>query len=93
MSKDQATFQVHCLLQEIYFLNDAVINGDLTSKTACKRAQDWADEMKTHLLKLDRLTEAWVVASISYGGLVTISWEIKWDDGDCSRGNQTPVRQ
>lgn len=93
MGKDIATFQIHCLLQELYHLNDAVINGDLTDKAAQHQAQTWADELKPHLLKLDGMKEAWLCASISFGGVINLSWQLDWQDGDKQIGNTTPVRK
>jgi hypothetical protein len=93
MSKDLATFCLHNLLQEFYYLNDRILFGDMTEKAVLKKAKEiLADEQK-HLATLAGCTDAWLDAHIAYGGFLALSYRVTWQDGEVQKGYAMPVRK
>lgn len=93
MSKDLATWQMSCILEELFHINERLIQGDLTQWGALKKAKGFLDEHKASLASLPGMREAWVDISMAYGGFIQISWRFDWQDGEVQRGNCVPVRR
>jgi hypothetical protein len=93
MSKDQVNWQVHCIIQELYFLNDRLIQGDHTERSALKVAKGWATDLADRLRQIDSVTEAWTDVHIAYGGFVCLSWNVTLYNGETIKGALTPVRK
>ena len=92
MSKDQATFILHNLLQEFYYLNDRILFGDLSQTAVLKKAKHVLAEEQVYLAAIPGCTDAWLDAYIA-GGLVAVSYRITWADGEIIKGNAMPVRK
>lgn len=93
MSKDLATFCLHNVMQEFYYLNDRILFGDMTERAVLKKAKEiLADEQK-HLATLPGCTEAWLDAHIAYGGMLALSYRVTWQDGEVQKGYVIPVRK
>lgn len=93
MSKDQVNWQVHCLIQELYFLNDRLIDGDHTERSALKVAKGWATDLADRLRQLEGVSQAWADVHIAYGGFVCLSWSVTLYNGETIKGAVTPVRK
>lgn len=93
MSKDQMTWQISCQIEEIKLLNDRILCGDYTSKGALAIAKEWMADLQERLKASPGVSEAWASASLGYGGIISISWQITFGDGETLRGNVTPVRR
>jgi hypothetical protein len=93
MSKDLATWQMSCILEELFHINDRIIQGDCSSWGGLKKAQTFLADHQASLQSLPGMVEAWVQVSSAYGGFVQISWRFVWNDGDIQRGNAIPVRK
>lgn len=93
MSKDQVNWQVHCLIQELYFLNDRLIDGDHTERSALKVAKGWAADLKERLSLTEGVSQAWTDVHIAYGGFVCLSWNVTFYNGETIKGALTPVRK
>jgi hypothetical protein len=93
MSKDQITWQISCLIEEIKLLNDRIICGDYTPKGAEKMGKEWGADLQQRLKDSPDVAEAWVSVAITYGGTLSMSWQISFNDGDKVNGNVTPIRR
>lgn len=93
MSKDQINWQVHCLLQELQFLNDRLIEGDHTERSALKVAKGWATDLADRLRQIENVSQAWADVHIAYGGFVCLSWNVTLYNGETIKGALTPVRK
>lgn len=93
MSKDLATWQMSCILEELYHINDRVIQGDYTERGGLKKAKTLMAEHIKSLSSLPGMIEAWVDVSVAYGGFIQVSWRFVWNDGEVQRGNVIPVRK
>lgn len=93
VSKDLATFTLHNVLQEFYFLNDRLLQGDLTEKGVLKKAKAILAVEEAHLKTLPYVCEVWLDAHISYGGFLALSYRVTWQDGDEQKGYAMPVRK
>ncbi len=93
MSKDLATWQMSCILEELYHINDRVIQGDYTERGGLAKAKSFLADHKASLSSLPGMVEAWVDVSVAYGGFIQISWRFVWNDGETQRGNCVPVRK
>jgi hypothetical protein len=93
MSKDLATWQMSCILEELYHINDRVIQGDFSEMGGLKKAKAMLGEHQASLSSLPGMIEAWVDCSVAYGGFIQISWRFVWSDGETQRGNCVPVRK
>jgi len=93
MSKDLATFCLHNVMQEFYFLNDRILFGDMSERAVLKKAREMLADEQKHLASLPGCTEAWVDAHIAYGGMLALSYRITWQDGDEQKGYVIPVRK
>ncbi len=93
MSKDLATWQMSCILEELYHINDRVLNGDYTERAGLKKAKTLLADHTQSLSSLPGMVEAWVDVSVAYGGFIQVSWRFVWNDGDIQRGNCIPVRK
>jgi len=93
VSKDLATFILHNLLQEFYFLNDRLLQGDLTEKGVLKKAKAMLADEEAHLKTLPYIREVWLDAHIAYGGFLALSYRLTWEDGEEQKGYAMPVRK
>lgn len=93
MSKDLATWQMSCILEELYHINDRVIQGDYTERGGLAKAKKFIADHQASLATLPGMVEAWVDVSVAYGGFIQISWRFVWHDGETQRGNCVPVRK
>jgi hypothetical protein len=93
VSKDLATFTLHNLLQEFYFLNDRLLQGDLTEKGVLKKAKAMLADEEAHLKSLPYIREVWLDAHIAYGGFLALSYRLTWEDGEEQKGYTMPVRK
>jgi len=93
VSKDLATFALHNLLQEFYFLNDRLLQGDLTEKGVLKKAKAMLADEEAHLKTLPFICEVWLDAHIAYGGFLALSYRLTWEDGEVQKGYTMPVRK
>lgn len=93
MSKDQTIWQISCQIEELKLLNDRIICGDHTSKGALNIAKEWISDLESRIRQSPRVSEAWMSVSITYGGVLSLSWQITYDDKETIRGNVTPVRR
>lgn len=90
---DQVCWQIHCLLQEIYFLNDRLIQGDHTERSATKVAKGWAKDLEQRLNELPEVKEAWADAHCAYGGRICLSYCVTMQTGEIRKASLTPVRK
>ena len=90
---DQVCWQIHCLLQEVYFLNDRLIQGDHTERSATKVAKGWAKDLEARLMELPEVKQAWVDAHCAYGGRICLSYEVTMQTGEVRKAAVTPVRK
>lgn len=93
VSKDLATFTLHNVLQEFYFLNDRLLQGDLTEKGVLKKAKAILAVEEAHLKTLPFICEVWLDAHIAYGGFLALSYRLTWEDGEVQKGYVMPVRK
>ena len=93
VSKDLATFTLHNVLQEFYFLNDRLLQGDLPEKGVLKKAKAILAVEEAHLKTLPYVAEVWLDAHIAYGGFLALSYRVTWQDGDEQKGYAMPVRK
>lgn len=93
VSKDLATFTLHNVLQEFYFLNDRLLQGDLSEKGVLKKAKAILAVEEAHLKTLPFINEVWLDAHIAYGGFLALSYRLTWKDGDEQKGYTIPVRK
>ena len=93
VSKDLATFALHNLINEFLFLNDRLLQGDLTEKGVLKKAKAMLADEEAHLKTLPYITEVWLDAHIAYGGFLALSYRVTWQDGDVQKGYTMPVRK
>lgn len=93
VSKDLATFTLHNVLQEFYFLNDLLLQGDLTEKGVLKKAKAMLADEEQHLKSLPFIKEVWLDAHIAYGGFLALSYRLTWEDGEVQKGYSMPVRK
>lgn len=93
VSKDLATFTLHNVLQEFYFLNDRLLQGDLTEKGVLKKAKAILAVEEAHLKTLPFIKEVWLDADIAYGGFLALSYRLIWEDGEVQKGYSMPVRK
>lgn len=93
MSKDLATWQMSCILEELYHINDRVVQGDYSSRAGLTKAKTLMADHQASLSLLPGMIEAWADVSVAYGGFIQISWRFVWTDGEIQRGNCVPVRK
>jgi hypothetical protein len=93
MSKDLATYSLHILLQEFYYLNDRLLQGDLSEAGVLKKAKKMLADEEAYLKALPFIKEVWLDASIAYGGFLAFSYRLTWTDGEVQKGHSIPVRK
>ena len=93
MSKDLATWQMSCILEEFYHINDRIVQGDYTERAGLAKGKALMAEHRASLASLPGMLEAWVDVSVAYGGFIQVSWRFVWHDGEIIRGNVVPVRK
>lgn len=93
MSKDLATWQMSCILEELFHINDRVIQGDYSESAGLKKAKTLMADHQASLASLPGMVEAWSDVSVAYGGFIQISWRFVWADGEIIKGNCVPVRK
>lgn len=93
VSKDLATFTLHSVIQEFYYLNDRLLQGDLTEKGVTKKAKEILAIEEAYLKTLPYIKEVWLDAHIAYGGFLALSYRLTWDDGEVQKGYTMPVRK
>ena len=93
MSKDLATWQMSCILEELFHINDRVIQGDYSSRAGLTKAKTLMASHQASLSSLPGMIEAWADVSVAYGGFIQISYRFVFADGEIIRGNCVPVRK
>lgn len=91
--KDLATFTLHHILQEFYYMNDRLLQGDLSEAGVLKKAKKLLADEEVRLKELQFIKEVWLDAHIAYGGFLAFSYRLTWEDGEVQKGYSIPVRK
>ena len=90
---DQVCWLIHCLLQDIYYLNDRLIQGDHTERSATKVGKGLAKDLEARLNELPEVKEAWADAHCAYGGRICLTYQVIMQTGEVRKAALTPVRK